>query len=118
MRLTIHNRLRIARINTVFCMVAFAAVCVDASAQKLAVVIHVSPSSSSRLLIEASGPASLSWSFPDSYAGVLGLASRVDRFQLFDSQGREIPVRKLAPGQFASDAPAAKFKYEMQVAPS
>src|SRR5437867_2788191 len=102
MLLTVDNRLRSARIRAVLCILAFAAVCVDASAQELAVVIHVSPSSSSRLLIEASGPATLSWSFPDSYAGVPGLANRVEKFQLFDSHGQEIPVRKLAPGQFAS----------------
>ena len=87
------------------------------SAQTLTVRIQIVPGPSSRLVIEASGPPSSKWSFPDTYAGVVGLASRVEKFQLLDSQGREISVRQIAPGQFSSSAPASKFKYEMQIAP-
>lgn len=99
------------------CLILAAGAASIASAQTSSIRMEVVPSTPGRLLIEASGPPSSTWSFPDSYGGALGLASRVEKFQLFDSQDREISVRKLAPGQFASDHPATKFKYEMQISP-
>src|SRR5205814_8029161 len=57
------------------------------------------------------------WSFRDSYAGILGLGGRVERLRLFDGAGIEIPYRKIAPGQFASDASASRFQYEVRLTP-
>jgi predicted metalloprotease with PDZ domain len=85
-------------------------------AEKLVVTIKVSPESS-RVVIEGSGAARAQWSFTDSYGSVLGLAGRIENFQLFTATGYPIEVRKLAPGQFESEKPAGTFKYEVKLSP-
>ena len=85
-------------------------------AQKLSVAIRVIPGSPGRLAIEGGGVMVSSWSFRDSSAGVLGLGARIENFGLFDAQGADIAVRKLAPGHFESARAASKFRYEVNLA--
>ena len=87
-------------------------------AQSVSVTVDVLPGTPGRLLIQGSGLPRQTWSFRDSYAGVLGLGNRVRGFQLFDANGKQIAARKIAPGQFASNAPATNFKYEIELAPT
>src|SRR3989442_6759141 len=86
-------------------------------AEGLRVVIRVVPESN-RVIIDGSCTPTKVWSFRDSYAGILGLGGRVERLRLFDDAGVEIPYRKIAPGQFASDASASRFQYEVGLTPS
>ena len=86
-------------------------------AQSVSVTVDVLPGAPGRLLIQGSGLPRETWSFRDSYAGVLGLGNRVRGFQLFDANGKQIAARKIAPGQFTSNAPATNFKYEIELAP-
>jgi len=86
------------------------------SAQQMTANIRVA-SDSSRVIVEGrSAPASV-WSFLDSYASIVGLANRVERFTLIDEGGNEIQPRKIAPGQFDSPKPAARFRYEVSLKP-
>lgn len=86
------------------------------SAQQMSANIRVA-SDSSRVIVEArSAPASV-WSFLDSYASIVGLGNRVERFTLIDEDGNEIQPRKIAPGQFNSLKPAARFRYEVSLKP-
>ena len=87
---------------------------VPVCAQNLRVVIQVVPESN-RVIIEGSCAPTKVWSFRDSYAGILGLGGRVERLKLFDNADAEIPYRKIAPGQFASDASASRFQYEVRL---
>src|SRR5215813_4837696 len=87
-------------------------------AQSLSVAVEVLPGAPGRLLIQGSGSPRQTWSFRDSYAGVLGLGNRVRGFQLFDANGKQIAVRRIAPGQFESDQAATNFKYEIDLAPA
>lgn len=87
-------------------------------AQSVSVTVDVLPGAPGRLLIQGSGLPRQTWSFRDSYAGILGLGNRVRGFQLFDANGKQIASRKIAPGQFTSDAPATNFKYEIELAPT
>ena len=87
------------------------------SAQNFQVLIRVVPESN-RVVIEGSCAPTKVWAFRDSYAGILGLGDRVERLRLFDNAGIEIPYRKIAPGQFASDASASRFQYEVRLTPS
>src|SRR5439155_13714620 len=87
-----------------------------ACAQDLRVVIRVVPEAN-HVSIEGSCLPTRVWSFRDSYAGVLGLGGRIERLKLFDNAGAEIPYRKIAPGQFASEASASKFQYEVRLMP-
>ena len=86
-------------------------------AQQVKVVIRVLPDSSGRAVIEGSCAPTNTWSFRDSYAGILNLGSRVEGFRLFDSTGTEIPNRRIAPGQFQAAKPAPRFRYEITLAP-
>ncbi len=85
-------------------------------AQSLRVVIRVVPESN-RVIIEGTCPPTKVWSFRDSYAGILGLGGRIEGLRLFDNSDIEIPYRKIAPGQFASEASASRFQYEVRLTP-
>lgn len=89
---------------------------VPALAQQVGVVIRVLPESN-HVAVEVSGPPRSAWSFRDSYAGVLGLGNRVERFAALDDSGAEISTRKLAPGQFDSAKTASRFRYEVNLTP-
>ena len=95
-----------------------AGVVTTGAAQSLSLTAEVLPGAPGRLLMQGSGSPRQTWSFRDSYAGVLGLGSRVRGFQLFDANGKQIAVRRIAPGQFASDQPATNFKYEIELTPT
>lgn len=95
-----------------------AGVLTAAFAQSPTVAVDVLPGAPGRLLIEGAGPASQSWSFRDSYAGIVGLGNRVRGFQGFDANGKQIAVRTIAPGQFASAELATRFKYEIDLKPT
>jgi predicted metalloprotease with PDZ domain len=55
------------------------------------------------------------WSFRNVYANVVGLGERIENLKLMDGGGREVGVRRLAPGEYEAEAPAARFVYEMKL---
>ncbi|HEX7723426.1 MAG TPA: hypothetical protein VF397_14800 [Pyrinomonadaceae bacterium] len=71
----------------------------------------------SRVIVEGNCTPATVWSFLDSYASIVGLANRVERFTLIDEGGNETPARKIAPGQFDSPKPVARFRYEVSLKP-
>jgi predicted metalloprotease with PDZ domain len=98
---------------------AIAAACLFSSsvcAQQSNTEIRVLPDDV-RVAIEVNGAAASSWSFLDSYAGMVGLGRRVERFAAFDEEGREVPVTQTAPGQFRSEKSAKRLKYEVNLQP-
>lgn len=102
-----------------FSLVGIALSCVaavSASAQQVSASISVLPDSN-RVTIEGSYAARTKWSFLDAYGGILGLGRRIERFTVFDTDGRLIQVRQLAPGQFESAKPATRFRYEVNLTP-
>jgi len=99
-------------IVTVLAMLA----CSVAQSQQMSATIRVLPESG-RAIIEGAGERTSAWSFRDSYAGVLGLGNRIERFITLDENGNEIPSRRIAPGQFESARPASRFQYEVSLAP-
>jgi hypothetical protein len=88
-----------------------------AHAQKARVEIRVLPNSTGRIIVDGSCAPATTWSFRDSYAGVLNLGSRIERVKLFDAAGTEVTIRSIAPGQFQAATPATKFRYEVSIAP-
>jgi len=56
------------------------------------------------------------WSFRNDYAGVSELGGRVEALKVFAPTGAEIPVHKIAPGQFEAATAASKFRYEVNLA--
>src|SRR6266852_8172850 len=87
------------------------------SARQVNVVIQPPVDGHARAFIEVIwGPVRI-WSFPNSYAGVTELGNRIERLEAFDATGVEIPVRKIAPGQFEAAQSAARFRYEVNLSP-
>jgi hypothetical protein len=60
---------------------------------------------------------SKSWSFRNAYAGMLGLAERIENLTLADERGAPIAARKLAPGEYEAARPASRFAYEVRLDP-
>jgi hypothetical protein len=87
------------------------------SARQVNVVIQPPVDSHAHVLIEVTVDPVRIWSFPNSYAGVTELGNRIERLEAFDATGAEIPVRKIAPGQFEAARPASRCRYEVNLDP-
>ena len=71
-----------------------------------------------RLKIEGRRAAGAkAWSFRNAYAGTLGLAERIEHLSLADEQGRQVPTRRLAAGEYEAERAAAGFSYEIRLDP-
>ena len=82
-----------------FSVIAASSLVSSAFAQGTSIEIRLLPDSS-RIAIELTATPASSWSFVDSYAGIVGLGRRIERFAAFDEGGSEVPVTQTAPGQF------------------
>ena len=78
------------------------------------VTINVSPSGQVRIEANAESPAK-SWSFRNSYAGILGIAERIDDFRAVTSSEQDAKARKIATGEFRSELDAGKISYRVNV---
>jgi hypothetical protein len=105
-----HLALMLCGIALLFCITSIVTA-------QTSVAIRVLPGSSGRAVIEGSCAPTTTWSFRDSYAGVLSLGSRVEGFRVFDSTGTEVPGQRIAPGQFKAATAASRFRYEITLAP-
>ena len=66
--------------------------------------------------IEANTPTPIrSWSFRNAYAGILGIAERIEDFRATTSSEQDAAVRKIATGEFRSELPANKISYRVNV---
>src|SRR4051812_19958132 len=98
---------------------AAAAVCSFAAvaiAQQSNIDVRLRPETS-RVVIEVQDAPASSWSFLDSYAGIVGLGRRIEHFAAFDEKGTELVVTETAPGQFKSASLARRIHYEVSLHP-
>ena len=89
-----------------------------ACAETFRASINVRPGETPRVLVE--GERSIptrAWSFRNVYANVMGLGNRIEKLTLWDSAGANIPVRKLAAGEYEAERLAARFAYEVKLEP-
>src|SRR5580765_4910 len=82
-------------------------------AQVSSVRISVLSLTPAKVAVELEGPGNSDWSFRNTYTSVVGLADRIDNFQGRESQGRNVVVRKLAPGQFRFAEKVMRVSYEV-----
>jgi predicted metalloprotease with PDZ domain len=76
-------------------------------------VISVAPA---RVRIEGErSVATRVWSFRNVYASVINLGERIEKLALADSNGVDVAVRKLAPGEYEAASAATRFVYEMKL---
>jgi len=81
------------------------------------VTVSVVLGSPGRVTIEGVTAPTRTWSFRNEYAGVSELGGRIEALKVIDSAGAEISVNRIAPGQFETATAAAKFRYEVNLAP-
>jgi hypothetical protein len=67
-----------------------------------------------RIVGERSMPTR-AWSFRNMYASAMNLGERIEKLTLADASGADVPVRKLAPGEYESASAATRFVYEMNL---
>ena len=91
----------------------FLYVCIPAQANTR-VTISTSTPAEIRVEAELSSP-SRSWSFRNSYAGVLGMAERVGDFRATDAAGQDARAKKSAAGEFRSELDATKITYTVNL---
>jgi predicted metalloprotease with PDZ domain len=76
-------------------------------------VISVAPA---RVRIEGErSSATRAWSFRNVYGSVVNLGERIEKLALADNSGADVPVRKLAPGEYEAASAATRFVYEMKL---
>jgi predicted metalloprotease with PDZ domain len=93
-------------------------VCLSGSvrAQSINASINIISVAPPRLKVEGTRPLSTDvWSFRNTYASVIGIGERIENFTLADAQGANVPVRKLAPGEWKADGAATRFSYEVKL---
>ena len=78
------------------------------------VVINMSPRGEVRIEAQSSTPAD-SWSFRNAYAGILGIAERIDDFRATTASEQDAGAKKIATGEFRSELPANKISYRVNV---
>src|ERR1043165_373256 len=85
-----------------------------ASAQTNRVTISVVSQGEIKVDAGLSTP-SRSWSFRNAYAGVLGIAERVDDFRAIAGSSQDARAKKIATGEFRSDLDATRITYKVRV---
>jgi hypothetical protein len=63
---------------------------------------------------QSSTPAN-SWSFRNAYAGILGIAERIEDFHATTASGQDAGGKKIATGEFRSEQPASKISYRVDI---
>jgi predicted metalloprotease with PDZ domain len=85
-----------------------------AYSQELDIDLKINSVSHALVTIEGTKtPADKRWSFPNIYAGVVGLGQRIKDFSAFDKHGNSVPVRQIAAGEYQSEEPVNKFRYQV-----
>ena len=65
--------------------------------------------------VEAESAPLRSWSFRNAYAGVLGVAERIENFRAFTNAGADPRLKKSATGEFRSELDVARIRYTVKL---
>jgi predicted metalloprotease with PDZ domain len=99
-------------------LLLFALCSVAAQAQSISARITVLSVSPGRVRIEGERTdATTAWSFRKQYGSISGLEERIEKLTLSDHSGAQVPVRKVAPGEYSAESAANRFAYEVKLEP-
>lgn len=85
---------------------------VEAHAQITNIQIKILSVDAARVRVELDlAPANV-LSFPNAYAGILGLANRIEGVEA-SIEGRKVPIKKLAPGEYKAELAFSRVGYEV-----
>jgi predicted metalloprotease with PDZ domain len=97
-------------------LMLLACCCVSARAQSIKASISLLQTSPPRVRVEGErAGATVLWSFRNVYASVVGIGERIENLTLADARGSNVPVRKLAAGEWKAESPADRFSYEVKL---
>ena len=89
-----------------------------AQSQQLEARISVTSVAPPRVRVDgARKEGATAWSFRSAHAGVSGLGERIENLTLADANGADVPVRRLAPGEYEASRPAVRFSYGLKLDP-
>ena len=77
--------------------------------------VMIAVAEAGQVRVEAESSSTRSWSFRNAYAGVLGIAERVENFQAFSNSGGDPQLRKSATGEFRSELDATRISYNVKL---
>ena len=77
--------------------------------------VTISIATAGEVRVEAESALLRSWSFRNAYAGVLGIAERVEGFRALTNSGDDARARKSATGEFRSELGAARISYSVKL---
>src|ERR1700741_3296308 len=101
------------RVPVVLIVLCLAAVTAVAGVKNL-VTVAVSTPGKVRIVVDSQSPGR-SWSFRNAYAGILGIAERVEDFRATTASEQDARVKKIATGEFRSELDASKISYSVDV---
>jgi hypothetical protein len=79
--------------------------------------VKIAVSSPAEVKIRIESTLGSEWSFLNAYAGVLGLAERVEHFRAFAPDGTDLDAKKIATGEFRSKGVATAIEYVVKLPP-
>lgn len=112
-RVSQRKHLKLLLVSVLLVVAAASAVQAQATFVDLS-VLSVNPA---KVRIDLASGAATDWSFRNTYTRIIGLAERIENFQGADDLGRDVPVRKLAPGEFRFSEKVARIRYEVLLTP-
>lgn len=101
--------MKLGIILVVLCLAA----CATYASEPVRITISISPAGDAS--IDAQSSPRRSWSFRNAYAGVLGIADRVENFQALSSSGDDPRFKKIATGEFRSEIDATRISYNVKL---
>jgi len=86
----------------------------EANAQVTNIQIKILSVDAARVRVELELAPTSILSFPNAYAGIVGLANRIEGVEA-SIDGREVPIRKLAPGEYKSELAFSRVGYDVSL---
>jgi len=85
-------------------------------AQDLKIVITIPSEAGAEALIDGQySPGATNFSFRNSYGSVLGLAERIEGFDVVANNGGATTAQKVGPGEYRSTTRATNFRYRVKL---
>jgi len=102
--------------STIWAFIIFLCACIPTAQANTPTRVTISIPTPNEIRVEAelSSPTR-SWSFRNAYAGVLGIAERVEDFHAISAAGQDAQAKKSAAGEFRSELDAIKITYTVKL---
>lgn len=112
-RLRVFARDVVSQVSGAFIVLCISVLTVQANQPSRVTITMLTPG---EIRIEVhSLSAGRSWSFRNAYAGILGIAERVEDFRAITSDAQDAKAKKVATGEFRTDLDALQISYKVKL---